>query len=339
MTTEVKIICTHPFEWLELHPDGKVFSCCPAWLKTPIGNLLEQSLQDIWNGPAARGLRKNILNGTFHSCNRKRCPRLTTLSPPVMPRDAVIDEQLREALQKNRTCLPYGPKILNLSFDLSCNLACPSCRREVTVATGAALDQAEEITKRLLEQASPHAETLIVSGFGDPFGSPTYRRLLQGISRTTWPKLQRVNLHTNGQLWDEPTWKSLPGLHPLVSKAEISVDAASAETYAENRRGSDFRRLLDNLDFVHTLPIQLKLSCVVQRNNVHELPAFAELARNYNAVAYFSQLVNWGTFSRAEFLLRAVHLPRHPDHAELLDMLRQISILPHVDLGNLQRLL
>ncbi len=339
MTTEAPLICTHPFEWFEIHPDGKVFSCCPAWLRTPIGNLLEQPLMEIWNGPAARGLRSNIHNRTFHNCSRKRCPRLATSAPPVMPLRAVTDEQLREALQKRRTTLPFGPKILNLCFDLSCNLACPSCRREITVATGATRQQAETLAKRLVEQAAPHAETLIVSGFGDPFGSPTYRNLLQGINEQTWPRLRQVNLHTNGQLWDESTWNRLPGLQPLVHSAEISIDAASAATYAQNRRGGDFGRLLANLDFIRTLPISLKFSCVVQHNNFQELPAFTELATHYGASAYFSQLVNWGTFSREEFLRRAVHIQSHPDHGDFLAVLRQLRNKPGIDLGNLTPLL
>ncbi|WP_432822174.1 SPASM domain-containing protein [Trichloromonas sp.] len=333
MTTEA-LICTHPFEWCEIHPDGKVFSCCPAWLKTPIGNLLEQPLMEIWNGPVARGLRSNVLNGTFHSCNRKRCPRLATLAAPVMPIAAVADKEVGEALRKNRSTLPYGPKTVNLCFDLSCNLACPSCRSEVAVASGAAKERAQTLAARLVEQAPPHAERLIVSGFGDPFGSPSYRSLLQGITPDSWPKLRRVDLHTNGQLWDEPTWNRFPGLHPLVRSAEISVDAASAATYAKNR-GGDFDRLLANLDFIRTLPIELKLSCVVQHNNFRELPAFVERARRYGASVYLSQLVNWGTFSRGEFLRRAVHLPTHPDHDTLLAVLGPLSNLPHVDLGNL----
>jgi MoaA/NifB/PqqE/SkfB family radical SAM enzyme len=336
---EGPLICTHPFEWFELHPDGKVFSCCPAWLKTPIGNLLEQPLMDIWNGPAAQGLRRNILNGSFHNCSRKRCPHLASLTPPVMALGTVTDEQVREALNRGRPILPFGPKILNLCFDPTCNLACPSCRREKKAAAGKERQRVETLAALVVDQAAPHAEALIVSGFGDPFGSPTYRQLLQEISNHTWPRLRRVDLHSNGQLWSEPAWKTFPGLRPLVRSAEISIDAASPATYAENRRGGDFTRLLANLDFIRTLPIELKLSCVVQRNNFRELPAFIELARCYGATSYFSQLVNWGTFSREEFQQRAVHTPTHPEHDELLAVLRQINNLPHVDLGNLRPLL
>ncbi len=57
-------ICTRPFEWFEVPPDGSVFLCCPAWLKRSIGNLLQQSIYEIWNGPVAQEIRKSIFNGS-----------------------------------------------------------------------------------------------------------------------------------------------------------------------------------------------------------------------------------------------------------------------------------
>lgn len=148
-----------------------------------------------------------------------------------------------------------------------------------------------------------------------------------------------MGLHSNGQLWDAAAWADLANLHPLVTTAEISIDAAGSVTYGENRRGGDFSRLLRNLDFIATLPLTLKFSCVVQRNNYRELPAFVDLGRRYGAAVYFSRLVNWGVFDRNEFSRRAVHLPDHPEHDDLCAILRRLEPLPQVDLGNLRPLL
>jgi hypothetical protein len=53
-------------------------------------------------------------------------------------------------------------------------------------------------------------------------------------------------------------------------------------------------------------------------------------------VVYFSQLVNWGTFSDVEFKARAVHLPAHPAHQEfILSLQSEILQDTIVDLGNL----
>jgi hypothetical protein len=153
-----------------------------------------------------------------------------------------------------------------------------------------------------------------------------------------FPRLRRIHLHSNGQLWDEAHWAALAAVQPLVKSAEISVDAASAGTYARTR-GGDFDRLLENLAFVATLPLSLTLSCVVQADNYRELPAFAALARRFGTRAYLSQLVNWGTFSGEEFRWRAVHRREHPEHEDLLAVLRPLAAAADVDLGNLRPLL
>ncbi len=74
---------------------------------------------------------------------------------------------------------------------------------------------------------------------------------------------------------------------------------------------------------------------MAQRNNYREMPQFVDLARRLGGRVYFSQLVNWGTFSRQEFQRRAVHLPGHPEHSDFLACLKRVAAVPGVDLGNL----
>jgi MoaA/NifB/PqqE/SkfB family radical SAM enzyme len=335
---DASLICTQPFEWCEIREDGRVFLCCPSWLKLPIGNLLQQSLEEIWNGSEARRIRTSVLDASLQYCNPRRCPRRATLTAPVQRLGEVTDPEVLAALRGRKTRLPYGPKKLNLCYDRSCNLSCSSCRSQPWAPTREARDLVDRITGRLRQQAAARVQTLIVSGSGDPFVSAAYRDLLQGINAVDFPRLQSIELHSNGLLWNQALWASLGAIHPYVQLAEISVDAASAATYAANR-GGDFGCLLENLAYVATLPIGVKLSCVVQANNFRELPAFAALAAAHGFSAYCSQLVNWGTFSRGEFAERAVHLPEHPQHDEFKGVLGEIALLPHVDLGNLRSLL
>ena len=137
-------------------------------------------------------------------------------------------------------------------------------------------------------------------------------------------------------------WSSLPAnVRALVKDAEISVDAASAATYALNR-GGHWEVLLENLAFVAELrrqgPLEwVGLSFVVQENNFGEMPAFVALARSFGFdLVLFNQIVNWGTFSPPDFRRRAVHLPSHPRHPELIELLQSAAFAdPIVHLGNL----
>ncbi len=331
-------ICTRPFEWCEIHPDGSVLLCCPAWLKRPLGNLLRQPIAEIWNGPVAREIRKSILNGSFHNCNKQRCPHLTTKSPPVCRAAEVTDPCVRQALETGCSTLPYLPRILNLCFDHSCNLACPSCRKSVQQARGAALRQAEQISASVRELLLPTAETITLSGFGDPFGSATYLALLRQLEADAYPQLRHLRLHSNGLLLSEAMWQSLPKLNRLISEVEISLDAATEETYRQNRPGGDFQRLLENLGFISEQNCLLTLSMVVQQNNWREIEQLSELAKRFNARLYLSQLVNWGRFSRQEYQARAVHLAGHPEHTEFTTKLQELSRRNRLELGNLRSL-
>ena len=321
---EHKLICTRPFEWFEVHPEGSVFLCCPAWLKRPIGNLLQQSIEEIWNGPVAREIRKSMFNGSFHNCSYKRCPHLLNRSVPVCHAEQ-LEPRISKAIAKQTSTLPFPPSQLNLCFDLSCNLACPSCRADIQQAKGADLARTERISAIVLRELIPQAKTVILSGFGDPFGSPTYLKLLRQLNRRNYPRLEQVHLHTNGQLLTEQMWQSLPGLQPLVTEIEISIDAATEKTYQFNRPGGSFNQLLQNLEFLSSTETELTLSMVIQENNWREIPQLVELARQFAARIYLSQLVNWGTFSRAEFLQRAVHLPGHPEHLKVRELLQKIN--------------
>ncbi len=332
-----RLICRNPFEWFEIHPDGQVFACCPAWLKQPLGNLLSDDLTEIWNGPRARALRQAIHDGSFRYCNVKRCPRLVGVTEPVLSVANLPEDDLAAIFRAKQTVLPWGPRKLNLCYDRSCNLACSSCRQGLFIPSKQERERAARLSKRVQSELAPQARQLIISGIGDPFASDAYHRLLEEFVPSDYPQLQSIHLHSNGLLWTSIAWQSLQAVQPFVRTAEISVDAVSAATYATNR-GGDFERLLDNLTFLASLPIAITLSFVVQQNNYREMVDFVSLAQGLGFAVYFSQLVNWGTFSKQEFRRRAVHLPDHPEYSGFCNLLREVVRFKGVDIGNLQTL-
>ena len=328
------LVCTHPFEWLEVQQGGSLFLCCPAWLRRPIGVLGEAALGEIWNGPVAREVRASILNGTFHSCSRRRCPRRQTLTLPVQPLSRVADPVVAEAIRNGSVRLSYGPRRVNLCFDGRCNLQCPSCRKGAVYADRSEVERIDRLRALVEEEVAPQAVELRLSGHGDPFFAPSYRALLERIGPQRWPNLERLHLHTNGLLWTAERWQELAHLHPYVRTAEISIDAASPATY-RNNRGGDWQLLQNNLAYLAGLPVALTLSMVVQQNTVREIGPFVAMAKGCGARVYLSCLVNWGTYDRQQYLSRAVHLPGHPEHERWKAALIPLLGDPAVDLGNL----
>lgn len=345
MAKSERLFCAKPFEWFEvtqLNGRGGVYLCCPSWLDAPAGNLRHQSVAEIWNGATAQAIRRSILDGSFEFCNRARCPYLQTRTGPVQRVADVEDEGLRHVIENGLTVLPRGPRKIICTYDQSCNLSCPTCRTHLIMERAHAREILH-IQHKLQDEALQEADFLHMTGSGDPFASPYFRAWLQGMKRRDAPRLEWIHLHTNALLWTPKMWGSIPAdVRRLVKSAEISIDAATPETYAVNRRGGDFRKLLRNLEFIRRLRRQgpltfVKISMVVQENNFREMPDFVRLGERLGFdQVYFSQLVNWGTFTEAELRRRAVHLPAHPRHAELVGLLQDpLFGAPIVDLGNL----
>jgi len=287
-----------------------------------------------------------ILDGSFEYCNRSRCPYLQTISGAVEIVEDVKDEDLKAAIEKELTILPHGPREIICSYDKSCNLSCPSCRTGIIVET-ANKQQILEIQGKIQNEALRDAHLLYITGSGDPFGSPFFRKWLQTMKREDIKSIKKIHLHTNAQLWTPQMWATIPKeIQEIVRDVGISIDAASSETYSINRRGGSFERLLENLEFISTLrksgPLGwVGISMVVQENNFMEMPDFVRLGKRLGFdTVYFSQLVNWGTFSEEEFRNRAIYLPAHPKHSEFVDLLKdEIFNESLVDLGNLTEMI
>ena len=341
-----RLFCSQPFTRYEIlgggGDRGEVFSCCQSWITKSLGNMSERPVADVWNSKDAQKIRRSILDGSFKYCRRDVCPYLQRIDGPVQRVADVKDERLLEIIQKELTLVPFGPSDIICCFDQSCNLSCPSCRQRVIMETAHA-DAIVGIQNRLENEALADAKLLYITGSGDPFGSPFFRRWLQTMKRSAMPKLERIHLHTNGLLWTQRIWAKIPAeTRALIRSATISIDAATPETYAENRRGGDFRTLLGRLSFIAELRTEgpldyLEIHMTVQANNYREMPAFVELGRRHNCDRVsFHQLLDWGSFTPEEFAARAIQRPTHPEHRAFLDMLADKRLEdPIVYLSNL----
>ena len=342
MQNDEKIICLNPFVWFDVGPEGIVSVCCPAWLGIPIGDLQSSSVEEIWNGEKAQEIRLSIIDGSFRYCNLNKCGYFQSRVGPVKKLRDVEYDNIREVIKNKVTHLPFGPLAINCSYDRSCNLSCPSCRQNIIVQTDKE-KQILDIQKKIRDQALKDAYLLNITGSGDPFGSPYFRKWLQTMKREEMPNLKRIQLHTNGQLWTPRLWSTIPEeIRPLVNRAQISIDAATPGTYEINRRGGSFEKLLQNLEFISQLRKNgsltwVVISMVVQENNFREMPDFVRLGKRFGFDrVMFSLLCDWGTFSEREYHSRCVHFPNHPRHQEFLDLLKdEIFTERIVNLGSL----
>lgn len=332
--------CPNPFTDAEIIGSHDVYTCCAAWLPARIGTLAgEVQATDIWNSTRAAELRRSILEGDFSYCSRLSCPKIAGRS---LPRRADVDDPaLRRAIDAHQTKdLPLPRRVL-LSYDTSCNLSCPSCRTKLIQKSQADATELDRFYEDRVAPLLEGAEAIKITGSGDPFGSRHFRKVLSRLTATpAATKGPRLQLHTNGVLFDRRAWDELC-LEGHVRSVWVSVDATEADTYAELRRDGDFERLWRNLEFLGDLRRQgrigsLRLDFVVQTKNYRQMPALVDRAEAIGADGvHFLMLRNWATFTEQEFLDRAVAQPGHPLHNDLLAVLDDPRFdRPTVDLGN-----
>jgi len=327
--------CRRPFTTLETTHTGLVFACCPVYLPTPIGRL-DQNHRELWRSSIAHKIRESIIDGSYRYCDHQTCPFIAGRS--LEPRDT---DEVRALIAVHRSGPETPPPRLQvvLSHDKSCNLACPSCRSGIYVANKSRQATLDELTEKSLLPMLADAEHVVITGSGDPFGSNHFRNLIKKITAGDYPGLE-IQLHTNGQLFDERAWNELK-LENHVGSVQISIDAATAETYADVRRPGNFPRLLKNLAFIKTLRERnqislLMFSMVVQAKNFREMPAFVKLGEAYGAdVVSFNMFRQRDVFSRDEYEEAFIGDADHPEYGDFLAVLRAPEMSsPRVYIGN-----
>jgi MoaA/NifB/PqqE/SkfB family radical SAM enzyme len=170
---------------------------------------------------------------------------------------------------------------LAINIDESCNLSCPSCRRETIMHTsGPVVEQKQQDIDRIMTWLADFNEPIhiILSGNGDPLASTIIRPLIKNYKPKT---TQTFKLFTNGLLLK----KQLTQSHLLsqITEFSISVDAGSHEVYEKVRRGGDWKVLLENLGYLKTVRKKstVALNFAVQNSNWYDLPNFVNLCLSY----------------------------------------------------------
>ena len=315
-----KYVCLNPFNYVEIHKDN-VFCCCPSWLPTPIGE--SSKLNEIWNGETLKKIQESILDGTYSYCDKTLCPYISELYYNNITDGMFIP---KENFNLENTT---GPKRVSLCFDSSCNLACPSCRKDFIMANSTDLISIEKKMNDVSEKFGKTVTFMSVSGTADAFASKTFRKLLIDFDYEKFPNIKSLYIQTNGLLLNEEMWKKIEKSHNSIFTIGISIDAATKETYNIVRRGGDWEILMENLKFISQIDKIKSYSFVVQDTNYKEMKAFYDLITSFKQRGiykiYYSKISNWGTFTDDEFKMKEVFNENHPEFKSFLNELSKIA--------------
>ena len=320
-------ICIVPFDNLQIHRDEN-FVCCPQWLDKPIPN--KDTLVETWNGEEIVDIRKSILDGSYKYCDFKHCTHLSELSVLKTPdkltpiiHKSKFQSNDKEFYENQTGVVERGPKNVELNFDMTCNYKCPSCRTDFYVST---IKQQKEIESKLkeIDDFSDSIESIYSSTTGDPFASVPIRNYFRNFNPKKYKKLKNIHIHTNGSLWDKEMWDSMSPMHPYVHTCEISIDAATKDTYENKTRvGGNWETIIKNLNFISTIDTihRFKCSFVVQKSNYKEMSLFVDLIKSIfgkKGTVFFCRLQNWRSYTADEYVNQEINNTEHPEHMDFV---------------------
>ena len=320
-----KYICPIPFRNSEITHD-KEHMCCSEWLEQPIGSI--DSVGKNWTGRTAVDIRKSILDGSYKYCSTEKCPHLNTLIKTKKPTYGLIP---KEEFNVSKEFNPNGAQYLKVVFDSACNLACPSCRVDFIKNDSWIYNKSIRTLDTIKQYYGESLKELQMSGYGDPFYSTALFEFLQNFDNKWFPNLEKIHLHTNGMLWNERNWDKIKKSHPYISSAEISIDAATKETYEVVRKGGNWDLLIKNLNYINTLD-QIKdliVSFVVQKENFREMKEFYNLMTTIfkdkrNIRLQYYRILDWGVLNKDDFKEAAVWQPTHQYHSEYIQYAQEL---------------
>jgi uncharacterized Fe-S cluster-containing radical SAM superfamily protein len=316
---ERKLFCPMPFKMIEIERGGSANLCC--WLPRSPGRLDEKGVMNLWNSPGAEDIRATILDGTFRYCDLDRCPYFVSGSLPLQKN--ITDGPYAEIIRNNLTQLDTAKVFL--AMDPRCNLRCISCRSDYARISEEEQDEVNRLMGYVKRDLA-HITAIGLSGSGDPFVGPETRELLFNHDSVRYPHLKFYIL-TNGQMFNQTCWEQMKNARDAVASVQVSIDAATRETYEKVRLGGSFANLQENLRLLSELRRkgaigEFIISFVVNALNFREMKDFARMGFELGCDQIaFSFMSNWLTFSEEEYFELALHLPGHKDHRALKETL------------------
>lgn len=323
-------ICSNPFERAEIDGFGDIYNCCKFHLPIKMGNIYENSFEEIWNSESAQKIRQNVLNGDYSMCNKDCCCRLINFENP------------EEMTTIPEVVMQKGPKHVSFCYDKECNIACTICRDEIWRNTDEELKVLNDKIQTLFLPMLKDTELVTINAHGDAFGSRHSRLLIKEIKKA-YPNI-KFEIFTNGILCNEYNLKDLNIIENIKS-IQISIHSCTKEIYSKIVRNGElyFDSLMKNLKYISELKKQygfeFMLFFVTTAENYTDIAGFVELATNLGAKPAIWEYRDEQLQSENKHPERVIVDKNHPLHKNLVEVLNRpiMKTAPFVGLSPLLR--
>ena len=264
------IYCPNPYILAELMPYGHVYPCSCGWIRGySFGNIFEQSFDEIWNGEKAQEFRQKLYDNDFSLC--PGCQNL---------------EILEEINDEKPKLISEPPERILLGLDEFCDVKCVFCRAENYKVNPNLIPKDKE--DKLLDILSPwleRAKYVKTNAVGEVFASKISRDLIKQIAEK-FPHI-KFEIITNGIQCTKEHLEEL-NIADKISMMTVSLHAYTEKTYNKIVKGGNYKKVLENLEYLSKLKKQgkierLELHFTVTSINYKEIPQIIEYTRKIGA--------------------------------------------------------
>ncbi len=272
--------CPKLWEEFFIVEDGVVFPCCER--PQEVGNLYHNTLTEICNSDSYQQMRKDSLEGKLKCYKNCRLLKKDEIKPDLSKKPKA----------------DYGKmKILRMLFSEKCNLNCVMCHQNSDAKQVLSMDvMKKNIDLRPFESIdSQGGESLFIKEANQFFDHATS----QG---------KRINLITNctlvNDIWAEKIARHSDFVH-------ISLNASEKETHEAINRGSNWEKVLENIQKIKSQKERLGTDLniighmTILLRNMDELPEFI---KNYEKFGF--DTINFGYTRSVQFYMKANPLKR-----------------------------
>lgn len=255
-------VCKHGLNGIWISGDKGTVRMC-GWSDMFLGNLTDNTIEELWHSEKAELFRKSMLDGSYRFCQKGKCPYCA---------NEELEEQFTEYV------VPEYPKSCSIGYQMQCNYTCVFCRNKPYHEKDGEIDNYRKIEKEI-SKIIPQLDVISANGAGEIYCSNSIMNLM--IDNRLREDAM-VLIETNGSLFNERNWKKIEKLGERYLSVAVTVHSFEEPTY-QYLSGTKLpvKNIIDNLSFISRLREKgiinrLEIATVICDRNFREMPSFVK---------------------------------------------------------------